>query len=1432
MLIALSLALCAAALALAPLGWAISTRMDRLRDSIIGRLEDILGCDLAYGRLSPSLLRAFRIEDLELRDRDGGGRLLVAERAEISLSLRLRGLGLPALGLRRLKVSGAAIDVNAVLDSGILDSLRRLADLGSGTQPGDLALDLRDCRATYSADGLSLALDDLDVDATLLSSGVEAWADGSLRAEGPSLPLAGPWQGRLSLSGSASAHMDMARLVLEASGGGRDFYISPQTILLTKKGSLLSARKIEDAAPLDAWADLDLASGSFKAKADFDAFRPAALGGLRGAWAAYAPWLGANATGTASVSGNFKGGALTYALKGDISPPQGLIDGAYRLSIDASGIDKKLRISRALIRGAAGEAWYTGDFDMVSLDPEGELGMDLSVEGYDIRTTFLLGKEGRHYTLFSEGLSVANTDFSAVSLSLLPSGKGLDFSLEAYMPRAAEKPAPLLPFEVEAGMGGFQAPPLTIKGSLGLGSAPYLEAEAVLTAFPSQALLDLAAPFMTLPSGQAAQVASSFTIGAEVYLTSDFSDFSYTAPQVILSYDLKPGNYGVLSISGTRESLALTGLSLFWDGHELKGKGQADFGSQDMTEFLASLSFAGQNLDLRGELYGREQLFLHGSHGLEFRGSLVGPEILFSLSASEFPLPLTGYGLKLSLDASGRFRSLADFSLNLGSAKIEHESGILPTWAALSFSGGLDQNTARLESLTFEDQHSVLNGRAELGYSLGKGASIRVDAELASGLGEYYLVDAALGPEGLSGNLRIRESPIARIRSMELAGAVNADISLSGNIKDPKLSFSGSLSRGSFLGIPLALKLSGRLSGEKLSLWDLDAAYFLFSLSKGSLEYDIAADSASVDSPFTAKLGPNDLKARLRASGKLLSQGRAAPVLAGSLDALSFGPFRSASWPLRLSILPESIEFSGGPKGEARLAILPSGQFEANLDSPLALRGRAGGIIKDGRISAQAPALVADFPQLWQLFGNPAVEFKAGTLRASISLEGSPQDPEMSGKGRAEGVVCRVPAFLPGSFGPFSTDMVLSSNLLKMPETLMTSGASQVLGSLEMSLEHWLPARTVIRLRTPKDSSVDAASKISGLDINGRGRFDLTLTFQPADWSLRGAVSMDEGSILLSEEGQEGGGEQRGSDYPLLADLSLRFGKKVEFLWPNRQLPFLRASIDATDSSLAMSLDGIKERYSLKGAAVLRGGEVIYFKRSFYLKEGRLLFNESSDFFDPLLSFRAEMREQADSGPVTVILSMDQSRLSQWRPTLQSQPPLSQNDILALLGGEVLGLAAGKGETINPSEIGPRMAASAADVIAQTSLVRRWEGGIRDALGLDLFSIRSPLVQNILLGAILSPGDIDRQSDLGRYFDGTTISAGKYVGADLFVQTLAQIKTDQDALIGNVGMDLEFNLEFNTPYFTLLYSFAPQLEHSDSLFVGDQSIGVYWQIPY
>ncbi|MCL2232512.1 MAG: hypothetical protein FWB99_05480, partial [Treponema sp.] len=188
---------------------------------------------------------------------------------------------------------------------------------------------------------------------------------------------------------------------------------------------------------------------------------------------------------------------------------------------------------------------------------------------------------------------------------------------------------------------------------------------------------------------------------------------------------------------------------------------------------------------------------------------------------------------------------------------------------------------------------------------------------------------------------------------------------------------------------------------------------------------------------------------------------------------------------------------------------------------------------------------------------------------------------------------------------------------------------------------------------------------------------------------------------------------------------------------------------------------------------------------------------------------------------------IDNAPLMSFTPRFESTPPLSPIEIFSLLGH-------------NPQDgEAPRnLAASAAlDTIAQFTVIRRVQRRARDFLGLDMLSIRTQLIQNMVIQAAgaqprdardRDEADLERPYRLGNYFDNTTVFMGRYFGAAVFGHAMLSVRYDENRMtMGGIILEPEIGFEMRNPLFDIRFSMIPL--HPENWFIDDVSVSLLWR---
>ncbi|WP_321301592.1 hypothetical protein [uncultured Sphaerochaeta sp.] len=285
-------------------------------------------------------------------------------------------------------------------------------------------------------------------------------------------------------------------------------------------------------------------------------------------------------------------------------------------------------------------------------------------------------------------------------------------------------------------------------------------------------------------------------------------------------------------------------------------------------------------------------------------------------------------------------------------------------------------------------------------------------------------------------------------------------------------------------------------------------------------------------------------------------------------------------------------------------------------------------------------------------------------------------------------------------------------------------------------------------------------------------------------------------------------------------DFSVVTGRNVSFFYPNTPNPFIQATI-TENQNINFTYDHITDEFVIDGNLSFRSGEFYYFQKNFFITEGNLSLHTDAlsgqNTIQPTINLRAKLTDfDAQGNRVDIFLVLRESSLTNLNPQFESTPPKDVNEILEILGQSIL--PTGAYGQVNLYSVAS-LAAAATDVAErlgylQTSQSTLLTDSIRISLGLDMFSIRSNILQNILIDA-LPGGSLANLSPLARYLNNTTIFMGKYVGEQFFLQALVHLtatdgtKATRTFISPDLSLDLELSLDWQNPIGTFSFFTQP-----------------------
>ena len=1424
---------------LRPLQADLMRRTSELRDLFLSRAEKEIGRRIEYESMGPSFFRSIDLRGIRLVDVDGQV-FLSAARLKIDFSLWDLLSGDPASALRAFELDRPVLELDSVRDADLFTLLnRRNADSTDVLETNPMPFKLPSFVANTRLRIKDGSLEFTDAIRNVVSTKVDldiAFMQGHFSISGRStlkiqdsmrFPEFGRIQTSVNFRGDVANDFFSANLTIGTSRIETSlFSLDPQSALFSYAEANIELRKLPDKSHFDLLLRHNLQTGESALALNFESLIPESFISLKSDLQKYQDWFSSVLTGRTTISLTREGEfSYRFGIQAFI-PEVGSVP-ASDIQATGFGNQEKIEFDQLFISTPLGSLDYKGGIQLRPLILEGELavsGIRLP-DGREFVTSVSIASYSGGISLFANRVEIGNLYLDALDAFLKIENDTLIFNISA------------LRFREEQDYADIRLGKISLEGSYSFKN-PLIQLSVSLDSFSAADAYYGIAPFLkgkALSKGNI-DILEKIRITTEFFATSDLKDLSFNLPHLVVAYQDKNPFYAIMSLSGTKERISIQEMTIFIKDEMITGDISIDFSDTKDIAFSSRAVYRDIDYSLEGVLLDGRNISFRGDYDLA--GNILFSDsftLAGSVSANLLPLPIDKYRFSLGLSARFDFKGADDWNVALSRFDLEETSGILGRALSFHVEGHADQDGGIAETLEIIDSISPLTGSAQFDWQEGFRKSA-ISIKIAdSSSNERYSLNANIGGDGISFSAYASSADASRFYADPYKLSVTAEIRGRWNtIADYDLSFKLANLNAEIDTKELQMSGSGVVSPDSI---DLEAVRISFGDNianisrifidrierKAGLNSTIRGVVAGVDGQ--SSLGINlvfaplgswlDFKKALGEFKGILSVGR---VRYGVLD---IDPFS-------LSINKDRVDFSmqGGPKEAINIRLGEDGGFFVALGAPIPIRGTIIGTIAKGKIDAGARGLYLDYGALWSLLNFPMVSFPTGIANANLRITGPLGDPDITGSALATGFRALVPGWIEGEIGPVSARIEFEGKDFWFGPVPAKIGKGKASLSGRFRFDRWIPSTFTLNVSVPAATPIPAKARVAGVIGQAGATGRLVFSNESGTFDISGRLGIENASLrfdsrsLMETQGQSPG------PVPVTCSIELVTGKKVEFVWPNSDFPILRGYAD-TGNSLKLKWDGMSSRFSVLGDISLRGGEVFYFQRSFYIREGRIRFNESEFRFDPLFSVRAEVRERNDEGPLILAFVVDEARLSTFVPRFESIPSLSQAEIFSLLGQNLMGVDPETGEA-NLSET---FISASSDVLAQFNVVRVFERNARDLLGLDMFSVRTQLLQNAFLGAAgLTQNPVDRIVSLGNYFDNTTVYMGKFLGSDIFLQAMLSLSVDETQIsdtLGGLKLEPDIGIDWKTPLFQLRWSFLPT--HPENLFIDDHSFTFSWR---
>ena len=1447
--------------ALRPLMQTLEKKLAAVRSLVLKELEETYNIRLSYESLSPSILRSVSLRNVKVYDAEHNIEIASFENFSVQYRFWALLLGNTAEIIDSVNIADGFIDIDLVENKTLAEKLKTMQQTPSSVQS---SANTEQLLSFFSSQLLNVhiknvrlrfrnAIHDIDakikdgyfaIDSEALTVSLNSTASyrnadyTGIRQAETSFTIEGKFNKDLT-SGSAVA--DFSHISTDRFGLYR------LKLFADYRDKVFTFNTMQDFQPIDFTASWDVETNDINGRFSCKDFTP-----LQSVTIYNTPKSLAQFSSLA-MSGDFQfmlsGSQIRWNTDLSFSVPP-LSFPSYRLAssqlrLVAEGSDKGIDVSRLSLSGKDVDIFSKFTFNFDTKLPIGMISVKrfMLPSGASAAADFQFSKKGNTFFCNIPSLTAGSGALRNIRLTVNPSTKKVDYVLSA---------------EDEYGKYSFDGSYIYNEGSgSASNSSPFLELHGAFDAVGIGTIcnfIQAAVPGADIP--QAAVETLQCT--TEFYISSDLRSFSYNCIRFVLVSNTISDFYALLSLKGNQSSFALTDIELSYKKMSVRGNINADFERLNDIIFTSSLVINSIGYQVQG-FFSQNVLNIYGDYGLAISALYEkGAGIKGTVKTNEIPLPFLP--LFLTLDSEFQYRNRADwfYTIDTGYVSYGTPASLARSTIGIAFLGKADPSGLFLSDVKLGNEEALtgtLTVTAEsIADSEDKKNYIAAMNLVSPDADEKFELAAKLdlAGEGIhtDGSFKLDNISLARfLYTQGKTHRVSADASFS--LSPTSFLFRFNLPKLSMFIQGEDLNTSGSLiiEDEKAQLSITQLEWGAHSLSDITGDFSLAEMSGKLDADYTGGVANKQMKAHIgtvytgvqpdeKTKAALLSRLKNVTerfTINTYLSNWQFGTFTGKNTvPLSIIRDPGVTAFYAGQNDDITGFILDDGVVSLQLAESLPLKLNLDGTVTKDALSLQVSDIRADVKRIWDITGLDYVLFYGGTLTGDLTIGGKPMEPEFNGRLLGKNITVNSPHYAPEVYGPVALDIIADGTGLEVPYTVLKGPSTDIWARCTAEFLGWIPNDISVQCGTLGTKKGVFKTDNILFQADGLAGCTVEIKVTPSLIGVYGSAIFDSGYFVFkfNDLDKFNAKYSRTGDMAFDMKLDLQFGHKAEFRWPTADFPILRTLVP-TESPLSLIADAGTGKFTIVGDVKMRGGEVFYIKRSFYIREGTITFADVAKEIEPLVTLRAEIRDRDSTGePLRLILTAKDQSLFTFNPVLSSDPPRSTNEIMQLLGQVAIG-------DTKKENVWQNLLVTSSDILAQVGFLKKTESKVRDFLALDAFSFRTLLLQNAIFGNLFSANQ-NTALTMSNYLDNTSVYIGKYFGSAIYADALLHLSHYDSKSLKNSGSnrpvykDLlfqpEIGLEMATPFFLLRWSVAPT--KPDTLFVGDAALTFSWKYSY
>jgi hypothetical protein len=1116
-------------------------------------------------------------------------------------------------------------------------------------------------------------------------------------------------------------------------------------------------------------------------------------------------------------------------------------------AVDIYGNDKEIIINDFYMTSAGlakdiftGTFGLSGNLQFSPLESNGTVYFDqFSLTGNEnFNAVFNISSHEGDILVSSDKVEIARTMIDDFAVFIHPSEREMEIGASCFF----------------TGGGGayldalFTGNPGEIEASLALDSLSLFEITEVFRPFSD---------FLNIPPVSRGLLKNS-SIKTDVFFSTDFKNIVYNAPNIVFDY----GNTNVLlSLSGTDRQITLTEGVISRGESELIFSSNVNFSNAMDLTFILNASYQDITWHIDGQILDRTTLIINDPNGFHGYGNISNNGALSGyIEGINYPILMNSQTIYLNFYSSLRYDSYDFWNLDLNNLTARYANAYDGA-EFLKISGVADQDGASFREIFYTDNEGMLLGSADFSWDADF-SYLDFILNITDGRenGEYYYAQGILKNENINIDASVSDMRLNRFINQGLPVIISADASIFWNsIQSFDAEINLSSLRTSVNEKIIHAAVNVNVSNDELSVNNLTFDYSGFKANLSELKINIDEGVAAARADIRGILKEKDIEGNIEIDADfsgINSWFDLNSILTDfngklSVENFTYGIIENGEFKLVFSGKDGAVSAKGGQNDMIRFEMDGDGTFFAGLSSPFPIHGNVVGTLKNGIMDAKTDYFFIDITQIFNIFSaQEDFLITNGYITGKTDFRGPLWNPEFHGTARAASMHFKVPNFLTEDIKIAPFEAIAEGYEMTFGPVDILSGNGSGTASGWLNFENWAPVAVGLDISIQREKPVPYGINIFGFLAKGiaSGSLDMVVNVNEKMIELKGDLFTNEAELGISMDDIRAGMENdvySNIDFNSVVDLKVTAGSMVEFVWPAAS-PILRA-MPEKGTVISITSDTQTGQYSLNSNIKIRSGELYYFDRSFFIRQGSMVLKENETQFDPRISARAEIRDRSDSGPVTISMIIENQPLFSFEPRFEATPGMTQLEIYSILGqnfnniqGEENAEMAQRFLLTSTTDLVTQFIASS-DVMAQFVFLRQFERQIRNFLWLDMFSVRTRFIQNAIVTAGASglrqttgQNPVERSNRVGNYFDNTTVFIGKYIGQDMFVQGMCTLKYDENSnIFGGLRFEPDIGIELQSPFinrwnFNIRWDWTPDSDHPENWWVNDNSITLIW----